>query len=40
LESKNLLEYHGTGAFNLTRFPEWDSFFWEMMDEPPTSVIL
>ena len=40
LESKNLLEYHGTGAFNLTRFPEWDTFFWEMMDEPPTSVIV
>ena len=40
LESTNLLEYHGTGAFNLTRFPEWDTFFWEMLDEPKTSVIV
>ena len=40
LESTNLLEYHGTGAFNQTRFPEWDTFFWELLEEPKTSVIV
>lgn len=26
----NLLEYHGSGAFNLTIYPEWDSILQDM----------
>lgn len=36
--SKGLLHYHGTGKFNMTRYPEWDSIFLKMIDEPASSV--
>jgi len=39
-EAKNLLSYHGTGAFSCERFPGWDSFLMEMMAQPPDIVVL
>ncbi len=36
----NLLEFHGTGAFNLTRYPDWDSIFLDMMERPKSKIIL
>ena len=36
----NLLEYHGSGAFNLTRYPDWDSIFVDMIDRPRSKIIL
>jgi len=38
--SPRLLEYHGTGAFNLTRWGEWDSVFLEMMEQPVNKIII
>jgi len=34
------LEYHGTGAFNLTRWGEWDCVFLEMMEQPVNKIII
>ena len=38
VESKGLLHFHGTGKFNMTKFPEWDSILLALMDELPTTV--
>ena len=32
--------FHGTGAFNQTRFPEWDSVFLECVDRPEEVIVL
>lgn len=37
-EAKNLLSYHGTGAFNCERFPEWDSYLMEMMEQSSETI--
>lgn len=34
------MEYHGTGAFNLTRWGEWDCVFLEMMEQPVNKIII
>ena len=31
---QNLGYYHGTGAFNVTRYPTWDSVLLDMMQQP------
>jgi hypothetical protein len=36
----NLLEYHGSGAFNLTIYPEWDSILQDMTSRPSEVVIV
>jgi hypothetical protein len=35
-----LESFHGTGAFNLTKYPEWDSMLLEMMFLPPQVVVI
>ena len=40
LGKTDLLNYHGTGAFNVTRFPTWDAFFGELIEQPQTSIIV
>jgi len=40
LDSNNLLEYHGTGAFNMTRFESWDTVFVQMMDQPKEKLTI
>jgi len=40
LEAPSLLEYHGTGAFNMTRFDTWDSYFLEMAKNPNERLII
>jgi hypothetical protein len=37
---KNIVHFHGTGAFNLTRFPTWDSMLLEMMEMPEDVVVV
>mmetsp|Transcript_36911 Transcript_36911/g.75285 ORF Transcript_36911/g.75285 Transcript_36911/m.75285 type:complete len:449 (-) Transcript_36911:415-1761(-) len=37
---RNFLQYHGTGAFNTTKFPRWDTFLSQMMDMPSDVVIV
>jgi hypothetical protein len=32
--SSKLLRYHGLGAMNTTRFPNWESYFLELLKEP------
>ena len=32
--------YHGTGAFNLTKFDEWDSILRDMLSRPSDVVIV
>jgi len=40
-KSKDLLSFHGTGAFmNSNRFPEWDSLLREMMEQPADVITL
>ena len=39
-DTRNLLHYHGTGAFNMTRFENWDSFLMEMVACPKETVIV
>lgn len=36
----NLEEFHGTGALNLTIYPEWDTSLLKMMEEPPVVVVV
>lgn len=35
----NLRFFHGTGAFNLTRFENWDSFLLEMVEQEKDTVV-
>jgi hypothetical protein len=39
-DAHNLLEYHGTGAFNRTKFPRWDSILSEMIQNPMEKIII
>jgi len=36
----NMLLFHGTGAFDTTRYPNWDSMFVEMMDRPAKEIVV
>jgi hypothetical protein len=40
LNSKNLLQYHGSAALDLERFSEWDSVFQELIPKPADIVII
>ncbi len=40
LGKTDLLNYHGTGAFNVTKYPTWDAFFTELICQPKTSIIV
>ena len=40
LGKTDLLNYHGTGAFNITRFPTWDAFFMELIEQPKSKIII
>ena len=40
LDASSLLDYHGTGAFNMTRFESWDSYYLEMAKQPKEIVIV
>mmetsp|Transcript_15918 Transcript_15918/g.33190 ORF Transcript_15918/g.33190 Transcript_15918/m.33190 type:complete len:488 (+) Transcript_15918:226-1689(+) len=35
-----LLNYHGLSAMNTTTFPEWDSFFKSLLEEPDTVLLI
>ena len=35
-----LLKYHGLAIFNRTRFPTWESFFEQLLDQPKQSWII
>ena len=37
---KNIGSFHGTGAFNLTKFSEWDSVLTDMLEKPAEVVIV
>lgn len=37
---QNMESYHGTGAFNLTKWSTWDSILNHMLDEPKSVVIV
>ncbi len=37
LNSK-LCQYHGLNAFNTTKFPTWDSYFFQLLEQPPTTL--
>jgi len=39
-DSHNLLEFHGTGVFNTTKFPTWDSILLTMIENPPEKIII
>jgi hypothetical protein len=34
LEVKGLMNYHGNGAFNITKYPTWDSLLIDLMRQP------
>ena len=40
LEFTNIDKYHGTGAFNITNYPRWDSFFFENVDRPMEIMVM
>ena len=40
LDFTSIDNFHGTGAFNQTRFPEWDSVFLECVDRPEEVIVL
>ena len=40
LEFPSIDNFHGTGAFNLTKFPEWDSIFLDCVDRPEELVVI
>lgn len=40
LDTPNLLQFHGTGAFNMTRFETWDSHFLELQKCPKEKIIV
>jgi len=39
-QCNNLNSYHGTGAFNLTKWTSWDSILADMIRQPPDVVIV
>jgi len=38
--TSHLLQFHGTGGFNLLRFQKWDIFFLDMMGSGPDKVVV
>jgi hypothetical protein len=40
LGANRLIEYHGTGAFNQTKFETWDQYFLDMMKLPKERMII
>ena len=40
LGKTDLLNFHGTGAFDVDRFPTWDAFFKELIQQPKSSIIV
>lgn len=40
LGKTDMLNFHGTGALDVERFPSWDSFFKELIQQPKTSIIV
>ena len=40
LDFQKIDSFHGTGAFNLTLFPEWDSLFLDLATQDPEKVII
>jgi len=40
LDFSSVDNFHGTGAFNLTKFPEWDSIFLDCVDRPEEVVVI
>ena len=36
----NLEKYHGTGAFDLTRYGSWDTMLLDMLQQPPDVVVV
>lgn len=37
---KNIDKFHGTGAFNLTQYPEWDSLLNDLLFQPNDVMIV
>jgi len=40
LDFTSIDNFHGTGAFNQTNFPEWDSIFLDCVDRPEEVVVI
>lgn len=40
LDFPSIDNFHGTGAFNQTKFPEWDSVFLECVDRPEEVMVI
>eukprot|EP00537_Pseudo-nitzschia_pungens_P010027 CAMPEP_0172390518 /NCGR_PEP_ID=MMETSP1061-20121228/7143_1 /TAXON_ID=37318 /ORGANISM="Pseudo-nitzschia pungens, Strain cf. pungens" /LENGTH=663 /DNA_ID=CAMNT_0013120917 /DNA_START=230 /DNA_END=2221 /DNA_ORIENTATION=+ len=40
LDFTSIDNFHGTGAFNQTRFPEWDSVFLDCVDRPEEIMVM
>jgi hypothetical protein len=40
LDFTNIDKYHGTGAFNQTMFPKWDSIFLDYVDRPEEVIVM
>ncbi|OEU09306.1 hypothetical protein FRACYDRAFT_212404 [Fragilariopsis cylindrus CCMP1102] len=40
LDFTSIERFHGTGAFNQTKFPEWDSVFLDYMDRPDEVIVI
>jgi hypothetical protein len=40
LNAPSLIDFHGTGALNMTRFEKWDSYFMELMHMPKEEIIV
>ena len=38
--AKNLLEFHGTGGICMSTFPNWDSVFSELIEQPADVIIV
>jgi len=40
LDFTSIDNFHGTGAFNQTKFPEWDSIFLDCVDRPEEVIVI
>lgn len=40
MEFPSIDNFHGTGAFNQTKFPEWDSIFLDCVDRPEEVTVI
>lgn len=40
MEFKSIDSYHGTGAFDIEKFPSWNSLFLELVDRPAETVVV